>query len=68
MSDDLVTIDDATVKRETDAAILVDADGVNFWVPKSQIDATSEVWSLKNPGPGTLVVPRWLAEEKGFST
>lgn len=66
MSDDVVTIGDATVIRETNAAVLVRVEEEDFWIPKSQIDDTSEIWSLKNAGPGDLVVPRWFAEKLGF--
>lgn len=61
-----VTIGDALVIRETEAAVLVRVEEEDFWIPKSQIDNASEVWSMKNAGPGDLVVPRWLAEKLGF--
>ncbi len=66
MIEDTVVIDDALVIRETAQAVLVRAEGEDFWCPKSQIADESEVFSLKNPGPGKLVIPRWLAQEKGF--
>lgn len=39
-------IEDATVKAETDKAILVIADSLDeeVWIPQSQIDEDSEVW------------------------
>lgn len=53
------------VEAESDKAILVDIDGVKLWVPKSQIDEESEVYSKKSGG-GLLVVSRWWAEQKGL--
>ena len=64
---DIVTLQDAEVIRESDRAVLVRVDGAEVWIPKSQIDDASEVWSLKNAGPGDLVIPLWLAEEKGLT-
>lgn len=64
---DLAFISDAECIRESAKAILVKVDGVEVWIPKSQIADESEVWSLKNAGPGDLVIPQWLAEEKGLA-
>lgn len=55
----------ATALRETDAAILVRFDdGVEAWVPKSQIDDDSEVYAKDHDG--TLIVTHWLATQKGW--
>ncbi len=54
-----------TVEAESEKAILVDIEGVKVWVPKSQIDDESEVYSKKSGG-GLLVVSRWWAEQKGL--
>lgn len=35
-----------------------------IWFPQSQIHANSEVW--KEGDEGTLVVKRWIAEQKGL--
>lgn len=66
-----VTIENVRVTRETDHAILCvidDEEGMDgFWIPKSQIKDESEVYSLKSgEDPGTLVIPQWLADEKGI--
>lgn len=50
--------------RETPKAILVEVEGEEFWIPKSQIDDESEVW--QDDQEGELVIPLWLAEEKGL--
>lgn len=34
------------------------------WIPKSQIHDDSEVW--KNGQEGELIIPEWLAHEKGL--
>lgn len=59
-----VEIHDVTVKYETDGALLVVADGEEVWIPKSQIDDDSEVYAKGTSG--TLIIPRWLAREKGL--
>lgn len=58
---------EVTVVRETDKALLVRYEGEDIWIPKSQIHADSEIYSSKQVGEtGTLVLPYWLAEEKGL--
>lgn len=52
------------VIAETDKAILCVVDDEDVWIPISQIDDASEVWEYGDEG--TLVIPRWLAEEKGL--
>lgn len=45
-------------------ALLVDVDGDCVWIPCSQISDDSEVYK---PGDvGELIIPQWLAEEKGL--
>lgn len=58
------------VLRETDKALLclvLDADGVEaeYWIPISQIAASSEVRGLGDEG--ILVIPGWLAERNNIS-
>ncbi len=65
MSDDRVRVEVETVKRATDKAILCVIEGEEVWIPQSQIDDESEVW--KAGDEGTLVIPLWLAEEKGIA-
>lgn len=49
-------------KSSSGAALLVEIDGKNHWIPQSQIHDDSEVWK---PGDdGELVIPEWLAIEK----
>jgi len=53
--------------RATDRALLVNYEGEEIWIPKSQVDDDSEIYSHRQVGEkGTLVIPYWLAEEKGF--
>lgn len=60
---------DVECTRETEKAILVivSVGGTldEFWIPKSQIHDDSEVFELG--GKGTLVVSRWIAEQKGWT-
>ncbi len=65
MSDDTVEIE-VEVLRETDKALLVrTAEGDEVWIPQSQIDDDSEVYSVKS-SPGTMTVTLWIATQKGL--
>jgi hypothetical protein len=45
--------------------LLVEIDGEDHWIPKSQVQAGTDV---EDEGDiGTIVLPKWLAEEKGLS-
>lgn len=57
-----VTIQNVTVKRETEKALLVEIDGEEHWVPQSQIDDASEVYAMGTEGK--LVVTTWFARKK----
>jgi hypothetical protein len=59
-----VWIDGVTAKKETDKALLVEIDGDEHWIPKSQIDDDSEVY--QEGDEGELVVSLWIAEQKGL--
>ena len=59
-----VEFEDVTALRESDLAICVRIDGEQHWIPQSQIHDDSEVW--KSGQTGTLVITRWLAEQKGL--
>ena len=53
------------VKAETYLAILcLFESGDELWIPKSQIHDDSEVYAKDHSGE--LVIPEWLAEEKGL--
>lgn len=65
LGDDQVQLE-VEVLRESDKALLVRTDdGGEAWIPKSQIHDDSEVYSLKS-SPGTMIVSRWIAEQKGL--
>lgn len=58
--DDVVDLEYIEKKHTTDRATLYDfGDGVEVWLPKSQIEADDD--------EGNVVVKRWLAEEKGLT-
>jgi hypothetical protein len=61
----LIEIDDVTVKRETEKALLCEIDGEEVWIPKGQIDDDSEVYEMGTEG--TLIISKWIAEQKGLS-
>jgi hypothetical protein len=54
-------IHDVIALKETEAALLVEIEGEEFWIPKSQIDDDSEVY--KADTEGTLIITLWLAEK-----
>ena len=58
-----VRFEDVTVIAETEKAILCNfGDGVEHWIPQSQIDDDSECWKLGDEG--ILIVSEWIAEQK----
>jgi hypothetical protein len=64
--DETESFDDVLIKAETDKACLcLFDDGVEHWIPKSQIHADSEVW--QDGDEGVLVLTRWIAEQKGLA-
>lgn len=50
------------VKQASAKAILIVTEEAEAWIPLSQIRDESEVWEKGDSG--SLVIPRWLAEEK----
>lgn len=56
MRDDKIEVE-AEIVRETDRAWLLDIEGEEVWLPKSQV---------KDNGDGTFTVPEWLAMERGL--
>ena len=64
--DDLVEFFDCKVIHATDKAILVKLPEMEKpqWFPQSQVHANSEIWQQDDEG--TLVVTRWIAEQKGL--
>lgn len=62
---DIVEIEDVTVKKATDKALLVDTEMGEVWIPKSQLCEDSD--ELTEGAPGTLMIPQWLADEKGLT-
>ena len=60
-----VQIHDVIAIKETEAALLVEIEGEEFWIPKSQIDDDSEVYEENTEG--TLIIPLWFAEKLGIA-
>lgn len=50
--------------KETSAALLCVIDGEEIWIPQSQVDDASEVFSVGDEG--RLVVTEWIAIQKGL--
>jgi len=60
-----VEFPDCVADRETPLAVRVHIPGFDpVWIPKSQILDASEVY--EDGHRGTLVIPEWLATEKGL--
>ena len=64
MSREVIAFDDCEALKETDAALLVTIEGEEVWVPKSQIDGSSDIQETDDTG--TLVLNEWWAIEKGL--
>lgn len=60
----VVEFDNISVQKETDNAILVEIDGNDVWIPKSQINADSQVNGEGDVG--TLVISEWIATKKNL--
>lgn len=55
------------VVRHHTNSMLVDHEGEEGWIPYSQIHDDSEVWLESEVGEvGELVVPLWIAEDRGW--
>lgn len=65
MPDELARVEVERVVRATAKALLVEVEGEEVWIPRSQIHDDSEVWDEGHEG--TLVIPLWLAAEKGLA-
>lgn len=64
-SEDACYQDYVRCTRETAKALLVvDVDGEEHWVPKSQIHGDSEVEEAGDEG--RIAVKRWFAEKEGW--
>lgn len=58
---DKVTLENVTLGKETDKAILATIDGTDHWMPLSQVH---EIVRSKDKGGDKLVVSKWIAEQK----
>lgn len=58
-----VTLENVTLGKETDKAILVTIEGADHWMPLSQVH---EIHRSKDKGCDTIVVSAWIAKEKGL--
>lgn len=57
--------ENAKCVHATEAAILVEIDGEQHWIPQSQVTSDSEVWQMGDEG--TLVITDFIAEQKGLA-
>jgi len=68
MTNEEVSLGEATPLRQTDKALLVrlESDLEEHWIPQSVISLDSECYSML-AGPGELIVQRWFAEKEGLA-
>ena len=59
-----VHLEDCTVKRATEKALLVEYDGREFWLPRSQV-SEGEKYEEGDAGV-TISVTEWVAKQKGL--
>lgn len=57
---------EANCIKERPSALLVDIDGDEYWIPKSQIHDNSEVYDADEHSEGTLVITEWIAKQKNL--
>lgn len=62
-----VEYDCVEVLKETDRAWLCNVDGSEVWIPKSQLLDGSDDLHDGTDDAFTIVVPMWLAVEKGIA-
>jgi len=56
--------DDVQVLSESPRAVLVYLGGKEYWVPKSQIHPTSDVYEKGQHG--RIIITKWIAKERGL--
>lgn len=59
---DVVSMVEVAVMKETGAAILVNWNGAEIWLPKSQIVYIA----VDDYGIQTAIISEWIAEQKGI--
>ncbi len=68
--DDGVEIDlDDPVRKTTPLAILIKANGEEFWLPRSQVHEENSVQGedIEEGEEGPIIVTTWWAEKEGFA-
>jgi hypothetical protein len=60
---DRFTIENCTIERETERAILVSHDDTAYWIPLSQVH---EIHRTKQKGADSIVMSGWIADQKGL--
>jgi len=62
---DTAEFEDVRMIRATSLAVLVEIDGAEHWIPESQIDDDSEIWSGSTPGETVHVVVQNTQDKNG---
>ncbi len=65
-NDPTETFRNVVCKKETNAALLCEIDGTDYWIPKSHVHADSEVFDDGANAEGKLIISEWIARQKGL--
>lgn len=60
-----VHLEDCRIVRESAAALLIEYDGEEHWIPRSQI-ADHEIYDEGDEGV-TVSITEWIADQKGIT-
>lgn len=55
---------DCTIQKETDAAILIDVEGEDYWIPFSQIESVRRM--KDGMAKDSVIMTAWIAKTKGL--
>ena len=58
-----VRIENVTIGKETEKAVLITIDGKDYWIPLSQIH---ELHRSQHKGGDAIVMSEWIAKQKGL--
>jgi hypothetical protein len=59
-----VSLGGVSVLKESEKALLIDFEGEEHWIPKSQVHDDSDVY--EEGDLGTIIISRWIAGQKGL--
>ncbi len=66
-NDEHVSVQDVLCKHMTDKALLCVIHDEEMWIPLSQVHDDSEVFNDTSACEGTLIITKWIAEQKNLA-